>query len=538
MAERSKGPDSAQPLAPSSVGPLIPQSSVNQIVPPDFDTIRTNTRPERVGPAPALTCLPDGPPACSIPGPAMDRSRTANCGCIGPGREDVSLKPDCSNHLEGIAFLPVGLPHGWLVQMPRGLPALPSVALLSSRLPDPCTFANDWYQALRTAVIHARHDGQALLLGKGMTASQSVEELAGRLGIQRIVVTVAESRPGKRLRPRAESVHPLHWPVMLIRVDDAAPDISLDELLASLARQVRVLHVRIGSHTERVVRQRLGTESARGSTWVLGGLEGRGADSAAGGLIEDGAVPWLLDHPRHPRERGLAFCDSTEASTPTHPPPPDDWLASEGWLFHWTRAPSRLTRKQQDWELRLWLAGLPEEIDERLVPLISIVGGGMLCASNRLNRESDPVVSWTAVPLPEFRSRRVFRPHLHRYDFELAGIGVRKEALRKLGARPVVYGDDDDWERLSPADRPWFHPRGKPDLSSEGGRSTGCWEAEREWRFPGNLNLFQFGPADLVVFVPDEQSVCLVEQFSRWPVVVVPEPAEYSPFRLPPTTLL
>lgn len=548
---RPAGPPFAAPLVAGSPDQKPAKGRTDAAI----STIRTKSRPSAGDGQSRQFGLRGQPPGETGPDKGVAPSTGRLCNRKETFRHDEVPDWIDGQPFEGISFLPALLPRGWHARMPRGLPALPTVALLSSRLPRPCPFSSDWYLALRTAVVRASQDGQALLLGDGMTASQPAAELGCQLGIPMIVVSAGDCRPAGRRKAKAGMAHPLRWPVQLIRVDDAAPDIGLDELLAGLARQVRVLHVVEGSRTERAVRKRLQAGPPSGSTWVRADRSSTGPDSASGALFDAGAVPWLLGWQPFSRVRTRSLAGNRQETgsgpgslriparrecemgpdpggfrieltgAPDAPRPqlPDDWRIPDRWLLHWTRASGRMTRHgRKEWELRLWLGDLAENISERLKPLVSIIGGGVLRASSRLNRESAPVVSLTAVPLAEFRSRRVFRPHLQRYDFELAGIGIRKERLLELGARPVVYGDDEAWRQMAAHDRLWFHPRGKVAPGPAGSRGLGRWEAEREWRLPGDLNLFRFGPADLVVFVPDQEALSLVETFSRWPVVIAP----------------
>ncbi len=69
--------------------------------------------------------------------------------------------------------------------------------------------------------------------------------------------------------------------------------------------------------------------------------------------------------------------------------------------------------------------------------------------------------------LSEFRSRRTFRNHLNRFDFEPWGIAFRRSALKGL-AQAVTYGSDDDWHRLPEQARHFFrkqHPAARQTTS-------------------------------------------------------------------------
>ena len=125
-----------------------------------------------------------------------------------------------------------------------------------------------------------------------------------------------------------------------------------------------------------------------------------------------------------------------------------------------------------------------------------------LLASNRVTRDA-AVCCFTEVPLDQFAERRVFRPHLQRWDFLSCGISIRQACLRQLGGRPVIYGNEADWQQLPRSDRPFFQP------ATSSPRGNGLrqidWRCEREWRLVGDLNLRRIAPHDLLVFIEANQ---------------------------------
>jgi hypothetical protein len=122
------------------------------------------------------------------------------------------------------------------------------------------------------------------------------------------------------------------------------------------------------------------------------------------------------------------------------------------------------------------------------------------------------VVAFTAVPLTEFRHRRIFRGHRQRYDFEPWGLAIRRSALP--GLRPVIYGCSDDWKSLPIADRPWFQK-----ATLDGITDT---VAEQEWRVAGDLDLQPLSDRDVVVFVDTPTDAVNLQPECRWPVMVLP----------------
>jgi len=89
---------------------------------------------------------------------------------------------------------------------------------------------------------------------------------------------------------------------------------------------------------------------------------------------------------------------------------------------------------------------------------------------------------------------------LIRWNFEPYGIGIRKDVLVGLGARPAIYGVEEALEKL-PEDKKYLFQIRKSDGKE--------WTEEKEWRLPGDLLLASIRREDMVVFVlePEEASV-------------------------------
>ena len=134
-----------------------------------------------------------------------------------------------------------------------------------------------------------------------------------------------------------------------------------------------------------------------------------------------------------------------------------------------------------------------------------------LLASCRMTRSQTSVVSFSARDPHEFPSRRVFRHHLQRWDFEGYGICVDRDWLQQRGARPVIYGDQQTWDRLDVRQQPFFQ------LATS--RSGVAWTTEREWRHPGDVDLSELAPFQAKVFVPSAQAVETISLYSRWRVI-------------------
>jgi len=124
----------------------------------------------------------------------------------------------------------------------------------------------------------------------------------------------------------------------------------------------------------------------------------------------------------------------------------------------------------------------------------------LIRASNRLTRGPRPVVSLTECLPGELSAIVRWRPGLIRWNFEPYGIGIRKDVLVGLGARPAIYGVEEALEKL-PEDKKYLFQIRKSDGKE--------WTEEKEWRLPGDLLLASIRREDMVVFVlePEEASV-------------------------------
>jgi len=109
-----------------------------------------------------------------------------------------------------------------------------------------------------------------------------------------------------------------------------------------------------------------------------------------------------------------------------------------------------------------------------------ILDEGLIRGSSKLTRGPLPMVSFTECMPGDIGRIITWRPGLVRWSFERYGIGVPRDVLKELGARPVLYGPEGELALLDEDDRPFFQVR-KPDATD--------WSNEREWRLRGDLDL-------------------------------------------------
>lgn len=187
-------------------------------------------------------------------------------------------------------------------------------------------------------------------------------------------------------------------------------------------------------------------------------------------------------------------------------------------LLHCTRRHEGPWHGQSDDEfLDELICESPERDRSPLATLMRLVREERLRASGAAIRGAAPVVCFTDANLAELPLLRRFRNHRRRWDFEPFGLAIRRAWLAGRGARPVVYGDDELWNKLPVDERPWFQRRWtRRDAAGE----SIDWSVEREWRCVGDIDLRELPTDSAAVFVPDERSAARLAPLSRWPVIV------------------
>jgi hypothetical protein len=137
-------------------------------------------------------------------------------------------------------------------------------------------------------------------------------------------------------------------------------------------------------------------------------------------------------------------------------------------------------------------------------------------AGSKIVRGDQSVISWTSRPPLEISSMRRWNPALMRWTLEPYGIAVKRQLLKKRGAKPAVYGATAVYEKLPAAERFRFQLHEPPRCS---------WKNEREWRMPDDLELTGSVVDDAFGFVPTAADVETLEQYPRCalPIAVFPD---------------
>jgi len=481
-------------------------------------------------------------------------------GCVGPM---VSLglpwlSPDCSLRWLGPR----------LFFWPKGIPGRRRVSIVSSRLKQRLDEESWWFDLLRTALLRMDPTHDVLCAVAGTAAHRFVcraAELFGRSllefrmdarkqtsddDIAAWLAATANSEAWDSSAAIAEAdllAEPpviesyaagMQWTVfvspamtMLNNVDDSDASTSAilhlsqqpvaDRILFAAGDRLQVLRARSGGVIQALLTQHV-QDSERRESLVMLASDNTGQVPPLALESHDNVIPWLVQSSGNgvsvdnmlpgdarrdlPSQQSLLAQDSMAVSTPLSQP--DDWL------LHWTRSTVGPWPDQDEQEFNDELIlGCRSSDRSALATLLRIVIEGRLWASSEAIRGGYRVVSFTEVPLQEFRSHRTYRKHRRRYDFEPWGIAVRREVLASAGASPVIYGDDETWLTITDVARPFFQNVGAGD---------GWTRAEREWRIADHVQLNELPAASVVVFVDSEESRSIVQKQTAWAVIVVP----------------
>lgn len=472
-----------------------------------------------------------------------------------PDSQDVTLdsnrpSPCGGSFWIGLPWLSLECSRRWvgdrLFFFSSAVPDTKRIAAVSSRLRQRLDLESWWFDLLRTAILQCDSRTEALVVANSTATCPAVSRastLFGRpifrfdVSLQRAMNTSQDLRRwlvtcldnvavNQTDRTLSQETRILVSPEIKLS-DRPSPDLELnhipvcDRLLFAAASRIQVLSCRTQGNVEELVRAHLHDgERQQVPLWI--------ASNAAGELpavvadMPAGCIPWLVapcppdagsevsPSPAYSDDRQSLNLNAVRPMAATSPlSNPDEWL------LHWTRAPRGAWPGESEADFLDALILRSESADRSvLATLLKIIADGKLLASSEGIRGGYSVVALTAVPLTEFRSRRVFRKHRHRYDFEPWGIAIQKEQLRRIGVRSVIYGEDEDWRQLELNDRAFFQKATRTGATSN--------INELEYRSVGSIDLSQFPKNAVCIFVGDSAVAELVSRHCCWPVIVVP----------------
>lgn len=433
----------------------------------------------------------------------------------------------------GPGYLSYGLPHApfspvlgageRMFWFPNNLPEGSSALVASSRIGNKPDQKPEIFDAIRTLVCRIEPGSQFLITHETMATHQVVSRATELFGIP-----IVEFRPFPNELDADWFEHVCNEADRFVcyydrKQDEWEGDFQLDQFMISLANEVRLLEVRKGGNVLKASRRCLGkiSQAPIGKTLYL--LTHRRLNSAEVNktLTEQGALPWYL----------YRSDDEKPAASGKHAPDGRSHAAIqrtcsfvtleqfrqnhqlEDYVVHWTR------RRKGPWPnqsenryLDDLLFGTDAANHDRLHALLRILATNKLLATSQLTRDSRPVVCFSAVTVDQLGSLRQFRRHLGRWDFETAGIAVKRSVFEAAGGRKAIYGDEADWSSLPASDRPFFQKRQSGTID---------WSVEQEWRVVGDFDLARIGTDDAFVFVDNDDDARQVAELCNWAVVTI-----------------
>lgn len=441
----------------------------------------------------------------------------------------------------------------WLGQraywLPRGVMNGQRVGIVSSRLKRAPALQASILQALRLSMTAVEGSSQQIVASAGTSLYDYVEQCATTFGVPLLRVSTPID-PGSSKNWLEEIVRTSGSSSefeLLVSPDasslgiDASPDSGStltalqqlpirDRVLALMSDRLFVLTLRRNGNWWKLLQ--FGFANGLWDAGTVRAIMGQGLCTEEVGreLQNLGAVAWYLaaDDDLIIRQHSCR----QEAAEHSHVPlaksdrkVAEDALVADlvrtgstpEWLIHWTRAP------QKEWagescDEHFSSMLLSDACDERTAfgTLQRIVNEKALRATSGNTRANVDVVCFSELPLVMLLPKRVFRSHRGRWDFEHFGIGVRKQRIKSLGGRPVIYGDESVWQNLPEGERPWFQPQ-----QSQTGDSPIDWTVESEWRLTSTLYLGNLPEDDVFLFCKTEHEATELRTACDWRVVSV-----------------
>ena len=441
----------------------------------------------------------------------------------------------------GLPWLSHGCSQRWIgnrvVLWPRGVPSRRRLGVCSSRLAGPWASNRWWFELLRHSVLCCDPGTEILSAVEGTASSRAVVRAARLFGKPLLLWVVANDGliSFSALQAWLESCASTETDADdVIQQVFVSPEISdwrsdaitraqavagsqplADRLAFAASDRVQVLSCRRGGHVHALIEEHCHDEDRQGVPILVASDETGHMPTIATGS-EIGVVRWIVQ----PWERDATGSQVDLSSVDARPAVSDVAASSpltdpDAWLLHWTRAPRGVWPGESEEELLdACILGCAPEDRTAAGSLLRILREGVLRASSEGIRGGFAVVSLTAVPLAEFRQRRIWRRHRHRFDFEPWGIAIRRDVLQQSGVRPVSYGADAEWNALSDTERPYFQKATADDVTNT--------IAEQEWRSVGDVDFGALPNDSVCVFVDTESARCTFAAATNRPIVVVP----------------
>ncbi|MGI9496703.1 MAG: hypothetical protein ACR2NK_11655 [Mariniblastus sp.] len=407
------------------------------------------------------------------------------------------------------------------------------ISIVSSRIGKYADQRPNWFDAIRTLAIQQGKQNNFIVTAPGTTTFPYLCRLSELFGLTLVLLAPlfkqfhakpSTSRQNCLLNqfPKATVLYAFYdWQHKTGMKVNCPP--SSDQLMINISQECYVISCRRNGIVHEALKNRLRKRNFKRTRLLIDRKLTPQRVSVE--LINQGAIPWWLYQERQlkrdpqPSQQDSLGCPSKESKSLSQTAPaktqPNRRAADRQYLIHWTR---QSTGPWPDQSYREFLDDLifhsPSRGEGGFSTLKRILAQHTIRGTNTLTKGSEKVTCLTAVPLSQYANRRIFRSHLSRWDFEHYGIAIDCEFLKKLGARQVFYGTQQNWNRLESQDRPFFQLKNSTNGNID-------WRAEREWRLRGDLDLDKVPSQLAFVFVKTKQERVALQTQSQWPVVTV-----------------
>ena len=380
--------------------------------------------------------------------------------------------------------------------------SLPRACVLNSRKPRTVKPHDRWLAATRACVDAAAAGGYAMVSSLGAMPYDWVSFLAAKRKLPLIVVAdgpIPARDPHDSYIRSGMGVFPgIFDPRQTLIVspfsENSSPGRKLrgpirDALVASLSNALWVAEIRGGGVMEKAV-SRAVEEERRVTVFRPDTFDSQTAGNRR--LLDKGSVSAFAPALRLPESSGES---DTESKEPVVAVSASIFEQNE-YLFHYTRA------CPGPWPSQSWadyLSALdnaePGASHSGRDTLLRIVRELRIRGGSRLIRGGQPMVSLTERKPQEMTELIAWNRSLVRWSFEPYGVAIRKNALKRMGARRVIYACEDEYKALSPEDRPFFQLHNPPRTD---------WSREKEWRVRGDVDLSVFTKDEVILLAPQE----------------------------------
>jgi hypothetical protein len=361
-------------------------------------------------------------------------------------------------------------------------------AILNSRQSKRPSRRDAWVDATVAAAESLVASGKVLLTSTGMNTWELLLYLANELGGKQIIVVPAQPGPSPQdlaadlsrefkldanrfgllvfaARESAGSGRKLYWQ-------------QRDRLIIDLANVIIPIAVRPGGSLDQLL-------------------------AAAGDSGKDIERAFAVRH--HPGADRVSYRFAHETINPQ--------IARVDWDYvtHWTRSshsPYPGETRCRYYRDLLAADHYPRSAADTLTRIIT---ERKVRASSRFIRGGYRVVSFTSLtPVESLRLMRWRRRYVY-YNFEPYGLAVKADTARRLGIRPVIYGDDNLYQHLPDPDKPFFQHEGTANAD---------WRPEAELRHLDDFSLAHLPEASIKVVV--YSSADMIKLTAVCPYQVVP----------------